>query len=1192
MKYFILTLIMAMGLAVLAADVVFSYTLNEPELKTANGYSHLKLDGAQSWGTPGSPDLPWYGTKILLPIGEEAVDIQVEFSSPQTLTLTLPVAPLQTQYPLSSTVVHPRQQPDPAIYGSATPYPAMPHNGLNTQFLAGHPISFSAVCPFSYDPVNNELVFYRQFSLRVKTASTARAAAAMQNLKQDTATSAYLQKAVDNTDNLPHYRNRTTGWEYLVIHDEAKLAQWLPFKDLYNARGQNVLLKSVQDITAQTAGADTQEKIRNYIIDVYAANPLRHVLLAGDTDVIPHRGFYVNMGSGGSIDADIPADMYYSCLDGNWNNDGDSYWGEYMEADLVPELSIGRVCYNSDDEIANFITKTQRYLNEPVIAEATTALFAGEWLWEGPTWGGDYMDEMIGGSSANGYTTVGIPSSWNITTLYDRTYGAPDSWTGSQLRPLLSNGPNLVNHLGHSATTYTMRMTNNYVTSSTITNDGINHNLSVVFTQGCYAGSFDNRETNVGEYTADCITEKFTSISTAAVAMISHSRYGWGVQGSTDGASQKFHRQYIDAIFGEGINELGFALVDSKIDNIPYIQNTPVMYWVTYETNLFGDPGLMVWSDTPQQMNVQLPSYWAVGLNSYQIQTNAPGAVLRLKDGTDILCEATADATGLINIDLIQSLVPGNYDVSIIAANFIAHHSQISVQASDQPYIVASQVHYLDADGLYHTGEVIGLNVTLKNVGFVDQTGPGTVTLISNSPNLLVLSGSYEFDALAASDSTEINGFFQVKVQGNYSDHQIAYLNFSASFDSYISNTPAALILNAPELHLDTYQFVNANPQVLPGDNPALNMIVSNRGSGHAFSPMLILFCDDPNVTLSAFEATLTPVGPDSFTLYESAFSVLVSPDATIGSSVNIGYMLGAENGNTLEGNFVLYIGNQQYTFENDSNGWESLAPLTSFVNQWHRESYRNNTAEGSWSMKFGGPGSGAYSSSAYGALESPVIPLGKKGRLYFHHWMDAEVHTNPSYAWDGGLVQISIDEGPWIQITPVGGYPRRIYNNPASPFPANTEVYSGSFGWSPAEFDLSSYTGMAKFRFIFGADGYVTGEGWYIDDVYLESEFDVASEDLVTNLAFNLHGNYPNPFNPTTTICFDLPKAATVNLDIFNLRGQRVRSLVNTDLPSGTHNAVWNGRDDAGSPVSSGVYLYRLSNGEREITRRMVLMK
>lgn len=1192
MKHLLLTLILVAGLAALAADVVYSYTLNEPELTTSTEYSHLKLDGAQSWGTPGSPDLPWFGTKILLPAGEEAVDIQVELSSPQTLALTFPVAPLQPQYPLSSPVIHPRQAPDQTIYGSANPYPATPHNGLNTQFLAGHPVNFSAICPFSYDPLNNELIFYRQLSLRVKTTTTARAAASLQLLKQDFATFGYLLKAVDNADALPRYDHRTTGWDYLVIYDEAKLAQWQPFQTLYEERGQNVLLKSVQEITSQTAGADTQEKIRNYIIDIYNTNPLKHVLLAGDTDVIPHRGFYVNMGSGSQVDNDIPADMYYSCLDGNWNNDGDSYWGEHMETDLVPELSLGRVCYNSDAEIANFITKTQHYLNEPVISEATTALFVGEWLWDGPTWGGDYMDEMIGGSSANGYITVGVPTSWNISTMYDRTYGAAESWSGSQLRPLLSNGPNLVNHLGHSATTYTMRMSNNNVTATSITNDGLNHNLSIIFTQGCYAGSFDNRDTNYGDYTADCITEKFTSLPTAAVAMIAHSRYGWGMQGSTDGASQKINRQYIDAIFGENIRELGFTLVDAKIDNIPYIQNSPVMYWVTYETNLLGDPGLMVWGDTPQQMSVQLPTYWTVGLNNYQVQTNAPGATLRLKSGNDILCEATADATGLIGINLDASLTPGDFAVSIVAADFIAYHGVITVQASNQPYIVATQVQYGDADGLYHTGEVIDLNVTLKNVGMVDQTEPGTLNLISNSPNLHVLSSSCGFNPLAASDSTAINGFFQVRIQGNYPDHQIAYLSFEANFDSYVSSTPAALVLNAPDLHLDTYQFVNANPQIMPGDNPALNMIVSNSGSGHAFNPMIIIFCDDPNVTLSAFEAILTPVGPDSFTLYENAFSALISPNAPIGSSVNIGYMLGAENGNTLEGNFVLYIGNQQYSFENDSNGWTSLAPLTSFVNQWHRENQRNHTADGSWSMKFGGPGSADYSGSAYGALESPEIPLGQNGRLFFHHWMDAEAHSDPIYAWDGGMVEISVDGGPWTQISPVGGYSHRIYNNNASPFPANTNVYSGSFDWTQAEFDIANFTGLAKFRFVFGSDGYVSGEGWYIDDVYVESDFDTASEDLVQSLVFRLHGNYPNPFNPTTTIRFDLPEAASVNLDIFNLRGQKVRSLVNSDLPAGAHSAVWNGRDTTGNPVSSGVYLYRLSDGNRELTRKMMLMK
>ncbi|HCX60461.1 MAG TPA: hypothetical protein DG355_07340, partial [Candidatus Cloacimonas sp.] len=201
----------------------------------------------------------------------------------------------------------------------------------------------------------------------------------------------------------------------------------------------------------------------------------------------------------------------------------------------------------------------------------TTAAFAGEWLWDGPTWGGDYMDEMIGGSSAHGYTTVGVPADWDITTLYDRTYGYSDAWGSSEIKPFLSEGANLVNHLGHSNTTYCMRLSNNNVTESGITNNGQTENYSIYFSQGCYAGSFDNRETSAGSYTADCISEKYTSIATSAAGMISHSRYGWGMQGSTNGASQYFHREYIDAIFGENIHELGYTLVDSKIDNIPFI---------------------------------------------------------------------------------------------------------------------------------------------------------------------------------------------------------------------------------------------------------------------------------------------------------------------------------------------------------------------------------------------------------------------------------------------------------------------------------------------------------------------------------------------------------------------------------------------------------------------------------------------
>jgi hypothetical protein len=1192
MKHLLTALIVAQVAIPMMADVVYNYNLNSPTVKTVGEYSQINLQKGQIYGNPGQPALPWIASKLMLPLGEEAESVEIKLSAPQTFVMEKMVRPIQPEQPLSSETASEFISPDPQIYTSTNSYPLTPHNGVNTQFLCGHPINFSAVCPFAYYPLSQQLVFYQNVTVVVKTSPTSAAASALDLLKQDAFTAQYLQRSVDNTDQIPMYETRTNGTEYLIIYDTAKLAQWTPFKIFYEGRGYNVTMKPIQEIITEYAGSDTQQKLRSYITYMYTTNSLRHVLLAGDTDVIPHRGFYVNMGQGSEVDADIPADMYYACLDGSWNNDGDNYWGETFEGDLAPEVSIGRFCYNSDTEIANFINKTTMYLDNPVISEVTSALFVGEWLWDGPTWGGDYMDEMIGGSSANGYTTVGVPTSWNISTLYDRTYGYSDAWTAANLYPLLSAGPTLLNHLGHSNTTYNMRMSSNQVNSTNITNNGTNHNFGIYFSQGCYAGAFDNRETNVGQYTSDCIAEKMTSISTAAAAIIAHSRYGWGMQGSTDGASQYIHRQYVDAIFGENIHELGYDLTDSKIDNIPYINNTPVMYWVDYETNLLGDPGMLVWGATPQQINAQLPSYWTVGLNNYQIQTNAPFANLRIKSGSTIIFETTANASGLISINLLNSFVPGDYSLYIIAPDFFAYHTTISVQASNMPYIVATQADFIDQDGLYHTGEIVNVNVTIKNVGLIDQVNPGTITLLSNTPNIQVINATSSFDALAASDSTSINGYFTMRIRGSFDDHSLAYVAFNTQFDTYNANSPFCLELNAPVLAIGGYSFVNTTPLVMPGDNPSVNLIVNNTGSGNAYSPMLLLFANDPGITLSAYEVALSPVGHDTLVNYDSAFSVQVDPSVPVGSLLNIGYMLGAENGDTLEGTFQLYVGLQNYTFEDDMVGWTSSAPLTSFVNQWHRSTARNFTQNGSYSMKFGAISGGDYSSSAYGALVSPEIPLGQNAQLVFHHWMDAETHTNPLYAWDGGMVEISVDGGAWTQITPVGGYPFRIWNNPASPFPANTLVYSGSMDWSEATFDISNYTGTAQFRFLFGSDGSVTGEGWYLDDLHVNSEFVSNGDNEVQTVHFELYDNYPNPFNPTTTIRFDLPESAPVSLVIFNVKGQVVRTLLNTELSKGTHSIIWNGLDDSGRSVSSGVYFYKLNNGTKTLTHRMMLMK
>jgi hypothetical protein len=88
------------------------------------------------------------------------------------------------------------------------------------------------------------------------------------------------------------------------------------------------------------------------------------------------------------------------------------------------------------------------------------------------------------------------------------------------------------------------------------------------------------------------------------------------------------------------------------------------------------------------------------------------------------------------------------------------------------------------------------------------------------------------------------------------------------------------------------------------------------------------------------------------------------------------------------------------------------------------------------------------------------------------------------------------------------------------------------------------------------------------------------------------LIGNFPNPFNPETTISFNLANSAVVNIDIFNVRGQHVRTLVSNSFNAGRHNVVWDGTDTTGQAVTSGVYFYVLHADGVVQTRRMLMLK
>lgn len=97
---------------------------------------------------------------------------------------------------------------------------------------------------------------------------------------------------------------------------------------------------------------------------------------------------------------------------------------------------------------------------------------------------------------------------------------------------------------------------------------------------------------------------------------------------------------------------------------------------------------------------------------------------------------------------------------------------------------------------------------------------------------------------------------------------------------------------------------------------------------------------------------------------------------------------------------------------------------------------------------------------------------------------------------------------------------------------------------------------------------------------------------NLALPTEFTLSQNVPNPFNPSTQVSFALPTAAKVNLSIYNVLGQHVKTLVDTDMRAGYQTVTWDGTDNTGHTVASGVYFYKLNAGDFTATKKMLMLK
>jgi hypothetical protein len=289
-------------------------------------------------------------------------------------------------------------------------------------------------------------------------------------------------------------------------------------------------------------------------------------------------------------------------------------------------------------------------------------------------------------------------------------------------------------------------------------------------------------------------------------------------------------------------------------------------------------------------------------------------------------------------------------------------------------------------------------------------------------------------------------------------------------------------------------------------------------------------------------------------------------------------------------------VGGFYEALEADVRGWEHAAVRPGFTDQWHASTELNHTPGGSMSWKCGDAGEGVYANLLDAGLTTVPFELDGSGELRFWQWIDAETsEAHPGNAYDGGLVEISVNGGEFTQIIPDGGYPYtiRISGTPG-PFPLHTPVFSGARGWEPVRFDLAGIVGTVVLRWRFGSDGANGSEGWYVDDIEifgLDAQSGGPGPVAGAGRLF-LEPCRPNPVGREARIAFELPAGGPVTLQLFDATGRLVRTLADETLSAGAHAMTWRADTDGGERAANGVYYYRLDTPQGRLSRSLVVMR
>ena len=1129
-KLNLILIFLAATLFAQAQTIQQTYHFGQPTVSERDGYQQIGFKGCLPQGIVGEPTLPWQSVSLILPQGQEAVAINVDFSDFVTLEGSYNLYPYQQPRTYSEDKNIPFAKNE-NLYRSESAYPTRSHGKVSTQYLNGVSVAFAGFTPLRYVPATGAVSYARTVTVTIETTTSRDDHSRKLWLTPENKAS--LQRLAQNANLLNTYSKRGRelgGYDMLVITKAEWVDHFGEYLNLYNDKGIRTRIVALEDIYATTEGRDVQEQIRNYIIQEYEDNGIQMVSLGGDVSIVPYRSLYCWAQEG--YEDQLPADMYYSCLDGTLNDDDDDRWGEVGEDDLLPEIGIGRLPFNNETQFETIMHKTFSYLQTPVLGEFTSPILGAEHLGDG-YYGDIDMERLIGENNDYDYTTYGYPKEYSFKRYYE---SPTQHWGGGAFRNVIVTGGQYVHHVGHANDDYVAGWTGSMMNGNYfIGNDGIEHNFMLFHSHGCICGNFP----------VSCVLEKIVTIPTGFVVTTGNSRYGWYVPWG-DGMAAHIHREFVDAYCHDHIPSVGMALREAKIASapwvsIPYIdehgeptgEENGCLRWNIYCLNVLGDAALCPWFEEPFTPNVVFDNGLKVGTTTTTVhvshfETPLDNFRVSLYDGETLLGFGITDENGDAVLEFSPALdIVGT--MQLIVTGQSAWPQTFEVTGFDDETFVYGDIIGFDGPTVF--GADCFVNIDLHNRG--DQAATDVqVDLSSDCEYVEVIPSNLFVAELGANSTISFEQAGRIIIADDVPDQTIFTLNLTTTTGAVEHATSRQFLLMAPNLQFSDFTIEeldgDGNGYFDPGERAILHVNGKNFGHAQAPNTYLTAVCNDEHVQIE--ESTIQIGAVESNGVFVA--DLVLTSDADIVNGTVFHFDLEVHTGRyTTTTDHALSVGLAVETFESGD---------FSFLDWFHE-------GDLPWTVTDEEAHNGNYSARSGAIGDDEVTKLVIYADLLSHGEISFWFKTSTEKRKDLFAFFIDNHRQDW---------------------------WSGESDWTYACYEFEAGSHVFTWLYDKNGSGAAGADCVWVDDITFPRTCIITDVEEVAEQKTNIL--YPNP----TTGSFTLELVEESNISIYNMLGQQIMQLGKV---SGVRHL------DLGN-APKGMYFIQIQSGSQTEVKKIIV--